>query len=98
MGLECLQETPKSDGTTYQNVRFYYMSFAKHESSKTLWSKLKYLCVGKSSPDTPIPIDMNVLNYYFINISVVVSGACVTIPLMTRKFLVAVGVSSRSLP
>uniref|UniRef100_A0A1B6LTE5 Reverse transcriptase domain-containing protein n=2 Tax=Graphocephala atropunctata TaxID=36148 RepID=A0A1B6LTE5_9HEMI len=56
-------------------IRFYYASFSRRLPTRTLWSKLKELGIGKSKCDSQISFELNALNDFFVNIPVDMSGA-----------------------
>lgn len=56
-------------------IRYYYSSLSRNQSTKTLWSKVKELGIGKQKHDTPIHLDLNTINDYFTNIPIDSSGA-----------------------
>lgn len=56
-------------------VRFYYRSFSSNLSTKSLWSKIKELGIGKSNIESQISIDLDTINDFFVNIPVDLSGA-----------------------
>jgi len=57
-------------------TRYFYNSFSKIQSTKSLWNKVKELGIGKDSKSNlPINLDLNSINDFFVNIPVDHSGA-----------------------
>lgn len=56
-------------------IRFYHNTLSVHQSTKTLWSKLKDLGIGKRKADSPLFFDLNSINDFFTNIPVDDTGA-----------------------
>lgn len=56
-------------------ARFLHLSLSKYQSSKKLWSKLKDLGIGKSNSKCDIPLDLNAINEYFVDIPIDSTGA-----------------------
>lgn len=56
-------------------VRFYYQSFSGKLSTRTVWSKVKELGIGKTKAEHQVHIDLNVINDFFVNTPIDLSGA-----------------------
>ncbi|KAG8275103.1 hypothetical protein J6590_093645 [Homalodisca vitripennis] len=56
-------------------IRFYYLQCFVQQSTKLLWKKVKEFGTGKVNSKKPISIDLNIINYYFVDIPIDLSGA-----------------------
>ncbi|KAG8276449.1 hypothetical protein J6590_065193 [Homalodisca vitripennis] len=51
----------------YAKVRFYHRTLPPRQSSRLLWNRVKGLGIGKSNVDTPVSLNIDVINDYFVN-------------------------------
>jgi hypothetical protein len=56
-------------------VRFYYTKFSRNQTSKSLWTSVKELGIGKTKCENLISLDLNTINDYFVNIPIDLAGA-----------------------
>lgn len=67
-------------------IRHYYRSLSdKKKSTKSLWTKVKELGIGKSNPTVSININLDVINDYFTNIPIDLSKAKIYVNELTNS-------------
>jgi len=56
-------------------AKWFCTSLSKKQSTKSLWNKVKELGIGKSHTASPIHLELNDINNYFVNIPIDHTGA-----------------------
>lgn len=72
--LDWLQKNIKEVWSS--KIRFYNCSFFNlHQSTKSLWPKVKDIGIGKPNTESPVNMDLNTVYNYTVIIQIDIAGA-----------------------